>query len=841
MPKLVYFSVTGQTRRFIAKLPHIESVEITVTNPFIEMDEPFILVVPTYVSEVTEPVNDFLETGENTRLCLGLFGGGNRNFADLYCFTVHDLEQQYGLPVLHEFEFQGSDYDVQKLESELVRVSQKTKRVSYFNLNNEVNIPVDGMIPLHKDKEAVRAYFLEEINMNTVFFYTLEEKLGYLVREDYIDGEMLENYSDAFIKEIFQKVYAHKFRFKSFMAAYKFYTQYALKTNDGAKYLERYEDRVVFNALFLANVDEQLARDIAEEMITQRYQPATPTFLNAGKKRRGELVSCFLIDLDDSMLSIGRGVNSSLQLSRKGGGVGVNLSNLREAGAPSKKIENASSGVVPVMKLLEDSFSYSNQLGQRNGAGAVYLNVFHPDIYAFLSTKKENADEKIRVKTLSLGLVVPDKYYELLKTNRPMYLFSPYDVERAYGKPFSYIDITEKYDEMVANDAISKTKINARELEQEISRLQQESGYPYIINIDTVNRANPVAGKVIMSNLCSEIFQPQEPSILNDDLSYNVTGTDISCNLGSTNIPNILTSPNFGKSIEVAVRALTTVTEHTAINEVPTIKKGNDLYHTIGLGAMGLHTAFARNQMAYGTPESLEFTDAYFRSLNYYSLLASNKIAKEKGQAFHNFEKSKYADGSYFDTYLEKEFAFQSEIVAAIFKNVGIPSRADWEELKQAIQTHGLYHRNRLAIAPNGSISYINETSASLHPITQRIEHRQEKTVGAIFYPAPYLSNETMPYYTSAFDMDQRQIIDVYAAAQPHIDQGMSLTLFMRSQIPEGLYEWKIGKPAAMTTRDLNRLRNYAFSKGIKSLYYVRTYTDDGEIIGANSCESCMV
>ncbi len=659
MPKLAYFSVTGQTRRFIAKLPHIESVEITVTNPFFKMDEPFILVVPTYVSEVTEPVNDFLETGENAQLCMGLFGGGNRNFADLYCFTVHDLEQQYGLPVLHEFEFQGSDYDVQKLESELVRVSQKTKRVSYFNLNNEVNIPVDGMIPLHKDKEAVRAYFLEEINMNTVFFYTLEEKLGYLVREDYIDGEMLENYSDTFIKEIFQKVYAHKFRFKSFMAAYKFYTQYALKTNDGAKYLERYEDRVVFNALFLANGDEQLARDIAEEMITQRYQPATPTFLNAGKKRRGELVSCFLIDLDDSMLSIGRGINSSLQLSRKGGGVGVNLSNLREAGAPIKKIENASSGVVPVMKLLEDSFSYSNQLGQRNGAGAVYLNVFHPDIYAFLSTKKENADEKIRVKTLSLGLVVPDKYYELLKTNRPMYLFSPYDVERVYGKPFSYINITEKYDEMVANDAISKTKINARELEQEISRLQQESGYPYIINIDTVNRANPVAGKVIMSNLCSEIFQPQEPSILNDDLSYNVTGTDISCNLGSTNIPNILTSPNFGKSIEVAVRALTTVTEHTAINEVPTIKKGNDLYHTIGLGAMGLHTAFARNQMAYGTPESLEFTDAYFRSLNYYSLLASNKIAKEKGQAFHNFEKSKYADGSYFDTYLEKEFSFQ--------------------------------------------------------------------------------------------------------------------------------------------------------------------------------------
>lgn len=841
MAQIAYFSVTGQTARFVKKVSGYKAIQISVTNPFIEMTGPYILVVPTYVAEVMEPVNDFLETGRNQQLCKGIFGGGNRNFGSLFCFTARELEEAYHIPILHAFEFQGSNSDVQKLERELSNMSKQQKGVTYFKLNNEVNIPVNGMIPLHKDKEAARAYFLEEINMNTVFFHSLEEKLAYLTREDYIDENIIASYDLSFIKKLFKNIYAHKFRFKSFMGAYKFYTQYALKTNDGTKYLERYEDRIAFNALFLANGEEHLALELAEEMITQRYQPATPTFLNAGKKRRGELVSCFLIDLDDSMLSIGRGINSALQLSRKGGGVGVNLSNLREAGAPIKKIENASSGVVPVMKLLEDSFSYSNQLGQRNGAGAVYLNVFHPDIYAFLSTKKENADEKIRVKTLSLGLIVPDKYYELLKTNRPMYLFSPYDVEREYGVPFSYIDLTNTYDELVGNDQVRKVKINARELEQEISRLQQESGYPYIINIDTVNKANPVDGKIIMSNLCSEIFQPQETSLLNDDLSYQTIGTDISCNLGSTNIPNILESPDFEKSVEVAVRALTTVTDQTTIKEVPTIQKGNALYHTIGLGAMGLHTAFARYHITYGSPESLEFTDAYFRALNYYSLRASNKIAREKGETFYRFEKSKYADGSYFNQYLADEFEFQYDKVARIFGKVTIPSGADWQKLKDDIMQYGLYHRNRLAIAPNGSISYINETSASLHPITQRIEHRQEKTVGAIFYPAPFLSNETMAFYTSAYDMDQRQIIDVYAAAQPHIDQGMSLTLFMRSQIPEGLYEWKKGKTAAMTTRDLNRLRNYAFSKGIKSLYYVRTYTDDGAIIGANSCESCMV
>ena len=172
-----------------------------------------------------------------------------------------------------------------------------------------------------------------------------------------------------------------------------------MKTNDSKYYLENFEDRAVFNALYLANGDRNLAHKILEELISQRYQPATPTFLNAGKKRRGEMVSCFLIDIEDSMLSIGRNINSALQLSRIGGGVGVNLSNLRATGSPIKEIENASSGVLPVMKLLEDSFSYSNQLGQRNGAGVVYLNVFHQDILEFLSTKKENADEKIRVKT----------------------------------------------------------------------------------------------------------------------------------------------------------------------------------------------------------------------------------------------------------------------------------------------------------------------------------------------------------------------------------------------------------------------------------------------------------
>ena len=721
------------------------------------------------------------------------------------------------------------------------KLISKSQEVTYFSLNNELNRPVDGKIPLHKDKEAVRAFFLEHVNPNTVFFYTLDEKLDYLIEHDYLEEEFLNKYDREFVKSLMQEIYKKKFRFRSFMSAFKFYKQYALKTNDGERYLERFEDRIVFNALFLADGDEQLARDLAEEMIHQRYQPATPTFLNAGRKRRGELVSCFLIQTTDDMNSIGRTINSALQLSRIGGGVGVSLSNVRAAGDPIKKIENASSGVVPIMKLLEDSFSYSNQLGQRNGAGAVYLNVFHPDIVSFLSTKKENADEKIRVKTLSLGLVVPDKFYELIKNDDMMYLFSPYDVERIYGVPFSYVDITKEYDNMVNNPEIRKSKLRARDLEQEISKLQQESGYPYIVNIDTVNKANPIDGKIIMSNLCSEILQVQSPSVINNGQEYEVLGTDISCNLGSTNIVNLMQSPDFERSIEVAVRALTFVTDHSSIDAVPTVKNGNQKAHTIGLGAMGLHTFFALNQMEYGSPESIEVTDLYFRLLNFYTLKASHKIAKERGVTFDGFEKSDYASGTYFDAYTESDVEIKSEKVKEIFANLPIPTAEDWKQLKADVMVDGLYHQNRLAIAPTGSISYVNETSASLHPITRLIEERQEKKTGKTYYPAPFLSNETLPYYKSAYDIDMRKVIDVYAAAQKHIDQGMSLTLFMRSELPEGLYEWKNGRTRKMTTRDLNILRNYAWNKGIKSIYYVRTFTENNDEIGSNGCESCSI
>lgn len=714
---------------------------------------------------------------------------------------------------------------------------------TYFELNNQVNIPENDTIPLHKDKEAVKAYFIEHVNRNTVFFHTLKEKLDYLTSENYIDKTILDKYSFKFTKKLFKRIYDKNFRFQSFMGAYKFYTQYAMKTSDGERYLERYEDRIAFNALMMADGDEQLAVDLADELINNRYQPATPTYLNAGRKNRGEFVSCFLLQVEDDMNSIGRTVNSALQLSKLGGGVGINLSNIRALGDPIKNIDNASSGVVPIMKLLEDSFRYANQLGQRQGAGAVYLNIFHADVIDFLATRKENAESAKQVKMLSLGLVVPDKFYELVEQDGMMHLFSPYDASKAYGVPFSFIDITEEYENMIKNPDIRSTVVKARDLDAEIGKLQQESGYPYIMNVDTANRANPVGGKIIMSNLCSEILQPQQPSVLNEEQVYTELGTDISCNLGSINIPNMLeTSPSIEKSIETAVRALTFITDTSSIGEVPTVRNGNDKAHTIGLGGMGLHTLFATNQIHYGSPESLQFTDIFFMMMNYYTLKASNKIAQERGVSFEGFEKSTYADGTYFEKYINDDYDYFPSYLQVndIFKNHHIPTKEDWIELKHSIMSSGLYHQNRLAVAPNGSISYVNETSASLHPITSLVEKRQEGKIGSVYYPAPRLSNETLPYYKSAYDISMLDVINIYANAQKHIDQGMSLTLFMRSAIPEGLYPW-LPKGGKMSTRDLTLLRHYAWKKGIKTIYYVRTFTDDDQEVGIAQCESCTI
>lgn len=708
-------------------------------------------------------------------------------------------------------------------------IDPSNSELDYHSLNAMLNLyDADGCIQFDKDRLAARQYFLQHVNQNTVFFHNLQEKIDYLIEERYYEKEVLDQYDFSFIKSLFQQAYSKKFRFPTFLGAFKYYTSYTLKTFDGKRYLERYEDRVCMVALTLAAGNQTLAQELVEEIISGRFQPATPTFLNCGKRQRGELVSCFLLRIEDNMESIGRSINSALQLSKRGGGVAFLLSNIREVGAPIKRIENQSSGVIPIMKMLEDAFSYANQLGARQGAGAVYLHAHHPDILRFLDTKRENADEKVRIKTLSLGVVIPDITFELAKNNEEMYLFSPYDVEQVYGVPMSEISISEKYREMVNNKRIRKSKIKAREFFQILAEIQFESGYPYMMFEDTVNRANPIKGRINMSNLCSEILQVNSPTEYNDDLSYRHIGKDISCNLGSLNIAQTMDSPDFGKTIETAIRGLTAVSDMSNIRSVPSIEKGNQESHAIGLGQMNLHGYLARERIFYGSPEALDFTNIYFYTVVYHAIRASNQLAIEQACHFKGFEESDYASGTYFTKYIEQSWQPKTARVQALFADAGIaiPSQQDWIALRQSVMELGIYNQNLQAVPPTGSISYINHSTSSIHPIVSPIEIRKEGKIGRVYYPAPYMTNDNLEYYQDAYQIGPEKIIDTYAEATQHVDQGLSLTLFFRD---------------TATTRDINKAQIYAWKKGIKTIYYIRLRQMALEGTEVEGCVSCSL
>lgn len=1103
-------------------------------------------------------------------------------------------------------------------------LSLAAEKPNYLALNAMLNLfDENGRIQFDKDQEAARQYFLQDVNKRLRYFKEgLEEKIAYLWKNDYYEREFIEQYDWEFVKRLYKRIYGAKFRFATFVGAYKFYTGYALRSFDGEEYLETYEDRIAAVAMLLGAGNERQATQLADEMINQRYQPATPTFLNAGKKQRGELISCFLIEIQDDMHSIGRAVNSALQLSKRGGGVAFNLTNIRAAMDPIKGIKNASSGILPIMKLLEDSFSYANQLGARQGAGAVYLNAHHLDVEAFLDCKKEAADEKVRIKTLSLGIVIPDITLELATKNEEMYLFSPYDVSRKYGKPYSQVNLTKVYRELVDDPKIRKSAFpgGARGFFQHLAEVQFESGYPYVMFEDNVNRQSEIRGKVTMSNLCvtgetelltadgvftarelyerggdltvmvdgrtrgdfdeaergvseaaaipmqltardaqifkvrtregfelratewhkmfvlrrdgttrrptyrvekislnellpgdellvqsgegafgghhdpdlayiagalagdgtfgstragegvarlllygdkvqlrdaltsathrvlaahhqgplhhstsltpdfvgqepmaltsrplaevlarhgltretklsvpefvqrgdratqiaylegllqtdgcvsgseankscsvelgsvsrsllgqvqqvllnlgiysriyrvsesgtpalpdgrggtrdyprkavyslrvmdrearerlmaiirmrtasrerfealsavlaetsrapkhrftatvesiepdgiedvydttvegvhslifngivtgncSEILQVSEASEIDENQDYVVVGKDISCNLGSMNISRAMDGPSLRNTVETAIRSLTEVSDTSDVAVVPSIQAGNERSHAVGLGQMNLHGYLARSGIDYASKAAVDFTDAYFRTVRYHAIWASTRIARERERTFDGFEHSKYATGEAFEKYL-RPYQPATAKVRRLFEEAGHewPTEEHWRRLAAHVRRHGMYHQNLLAVAPTGSISYVNHATSSIHPITAKIEMRSEGGMGRVYYPAAHMDDDNQHLYRDAYDIGYEALIDIYAAATPHVDQGLSLTLFLTSD---------------MTTRDLNRAQIYAWKKGLKTIYYVRVRSEAIAGTDQEGCVSCAV
>lgn len=375
------------------------------------------------------------------------------------------------------------------------------------------------------------------------------------------------------------------------------------------------------------------------------------------------------------------------------------------------------------------------------------------------------------------------------------------------------------YDILLNDPKVRKRFINPRSLLELIAQLQGESGYPYLMFCDNANIVNTSESKIKFSNLCTEILQP---TITSHYASYHERekekiGMDVSCNLASGHMGNMIKNKAIKETVFSAMDIMNSVSNKTNIKHVPAVYKANKLNRSVGFGIMGHHGFLAEEMIEFGSKENIELVDVFFNIVNYYSLLHSCLKAKETGEKFFQFEKSKYANGEYFND--KKAIYPMSKRIKKIFEEIMIPSDEDWLNLKEDVMKYGLYNSHRLAIAPNGSIGYIMSATPSLTPIKQLIE---ERTYGnsKTYFPAPGLSEYAFMYKT-AYKMDKFKLIDVISTVQKHIDQGISFELCITSDI---------------TTRELQRYYLYAQYKGIKTLYYTRT-----QKLKIFECESCSI
>ena len=258
-------------------------------------------------------------------------------------------------------------------------------------------------------------------------------------------------------------------------------------------------------------------------------------------------------------------------------------------------------------------------------------------------------------------------------------------------------------------------------------------------------------------------------------------------------------------TVRHSIKALTKVSDKTNIKNAPAVKKANNEMHSVGLGALNLHGFLAQNGIPYESKDAIEFVDAFFRTVNYWSIMESTDIAKERGETFKGFEGSDYQTGKYFERY-DEDFEIKSDKVKALFTNISIPNKEDWKQLANKVKQDGMYHSYLSAIAPTGSISYVQSATASVMPITDKVE---ERTYGnsKTYYPMPGLSSKTWFLYKEAYEMDMFKIVDLIATIQKHVHQGISFTLFVKDSID---------------TRELSKIYLYAHHKGIKTIYYTR-------------------
>lgn len=554
---------------------------------------------------------------------------------------------------------------------------------------------------------------------------------------------------------------------------------------------------------------------------------ATPTLANAGKKVAGQLSSCFIDTVPDSIEGIYDTDTDVARLSKMGGGIGIYMGKVRSRGSDIRGHKGVAGGVIPWIKNYNNTAVAVDQLGVRSGAIAVYLDVWHKDILGFLDLKLNNGDERMRAHDIFTGVCIPDIFMEAVIARDDWHIFDPHEITKVMG--FSLEDcydekqgsgtFRDRYAACVANPGLSRVTLPAIDVMKRIMKSQLETGTPYMFYRDTVNRANPNkhSGMIYCSNLCTEILQNMSPTVRVKQEVVTQNGEEliaiwykpgnyVVCNLSSINLARAVPAGILERLIPIQLRMLDNVIDLNNI-EVLQAELTNQKFRGVGAGSFGLHHLLALLGIKWESDEAVQYNDDLYEYINYLLIKASMGLAKEKG-AYSLFAGSDWHTGAYFDDRGYTSGERQGKYVTT----------EQWKQLKADVAKHGIRNANLFAVAPTGSTSIIAGSTASIDPLYELVTY-EEKTTYKIVNPAPDLNAKTMWLYKTAFNIDQHWSIKAAAARQRHIDQAQSFNLYVRPEIK---------------AIDFLDLHTSAWEAGIKTTYYVRS-----KALTIEECESC--
>lgn len=538
---------------------------------------------------------------------------------------------------------------------------------------------------------------------------------------------------------------------------------------------------------------------------------ATPTLSNAGKTH-GQLSSCFIDTVDDSLRGIYDSNTDVATLSKGGGGIGVYLGKIRSRSSDIKGFKGVASGVLPWMKQLNNTAVSVDQLGMRQGSIAVYLDIWHKDILEFLDAKLNNGDERLRTHDLFTGLCIPDLFMETVAERGMWYLFDPHEVQKLTGQSLEDLydeeddrAFTAHYKACIDNPLLARVEIPAIDIVKRMLRSQLETGTPYMFFRDTVNRANPNKheGIIYGSNLCSEIAQNMSATTVEEEVTKDgkivitkTPGDFVVCNLSSISLATAYHAGVIPRVIEIQMRMLDNVID---LNTIEVLQAGltNQKYRAVGLGTFGWHHLLATKGIRWESDEAVEFADELYEDIAYETIRASMNLAREKG-AYDVFVGSEWHTGAYFE-----RRGYEGE---------------RWSFLKKEVATFGVRNAYMMAVAPNSSTAIIAGSTASIDPVYKTF-YSEEKKNYKIPVAVPELNFTTKWLYKSAFDINQSWSIAQNGKRQRHIDQAISFNLYVKNDIH--------------ATR-LLELHMEAWKAGMKTIYYTRSTT-----VEIDECESC--